>query len=273
MPEGPEIRLEADAVRGALGGKVAESVFFAFRRLKRYQARLSGARVTSVRAQGKAILIGFENQLTIYSHNQLYGRWRVLKNGARPETGRQLRVAIQGPRRSALLYSASDIQVLKSDALASHPYLSRLGPDILNDRVNVRALKRRISAPEFANRSFASLFLDQGFIAGIGNYLRSEILFAAGVHPQRRPGDLHPEELSRLASATRRLVRQSYRTRGITNDLERAERLKSEGWAREELRFAIFDRADDPCYVCGGPVRRQTLAGRRCYFCTTCQPL
>lgn len=273
MPEGPEIRIEADAVRGALGGKVAHSVFFAFPRLKRYQARLSGTRVRSVRARGKAILIGFENDLTIYSHNQLYGRWRVFKNGTRPDTGRQLRLAIQGPRRSALLYSASEIQVLKNDALASHPYLSKLGPDVLNDRVSARRLELRFGAAEFANRSLASLFLDQRFIAGIGNYLRSEILFAAGVHPGRRPADLDPVEIARLASVTRSLVRQSYQSRGITNDLDRAAQLEASGWTRDDFRFAVFDRPGAACFVCGAPVRRQTLAGRRCYFCPACQPL
>jgi endonuclease-8 len=273
VPEGPEIRIEADALRRALGGRVAQSVFFAFPRLKPYQSRLSGARVTSVRARGKAILVGFENDLVIYSHNQLYGRWRVFKNGDLPDTGRQLRLAIQGPTRSALLYSASEIEVLKREALATHPYLSRLGPDILNQRVGVRGLGARFSAPEFANRRLASLLLDQRFIAGIGNYLRSEILFAAGVHPERRPRDLKPAEVARLASVTRGLVWQSYRSRGITNDLHRAARLEAAGRTREEFRFAVFDRAGEACFVCGAPIRRQILAGRRCYFCPACQPL
>lgn len=273
MPEGPEIRIQADTVRSALGGKVAGTVFFAFRRLKRYQSSLSGTRVISVRARGKAILIGFENGLTIYSHNQLYGRWRVSDKGSRPDTGRQLRLAIEGPTRSALLYSASEIQVLNHEGLLSHPYLSRLGPDILNDRAGARRLRRQFGAPEFSNRTLASLLLDQRFIAGIGNYLRSEILFAAGIHPLRRPGDLAPSEIARLASVTRDLVRQSYHTRGITNDLDRAARLEASGWERDDYRFSVFDRPDQPCFVCGGAVVRQTLAGRRCYFCPSCQPL
>ena len=273
MPEGPEIRIEADAIRAALRGRVAQSVKFAFPRLKRFQSRLSGIEVTSVRAKGKAILIGFANDHTIYSHNQLYGRWRVCKNGDRPETGRQLRLAIQGPNRTALLYSASEIQVLKDEALDSHPYLRKLGPDILNERVGRRAIEQRINAEEFANRRLASLFLDQGFIAGVGNYLRSEILFAAGIHPARRPGELGHAEIEALAEATRRLIRQSYRTRGITNDLERAKRLETAGWTRESYRFAIFDRRGEPCFACGSPVERNNIAGRRCYFCPNCQPL
>ncbi len=273
MPEGPEIRIEADAIRGALNGRVAKSVAFAFPRLKRFQSRLSGVKVTSVRAKGKAILIGFANDHTIYSHNQLYGRWHVCNNGDRPETGRQLRLAIQGPNRSALLYSASEIQVLKNEALSSHPYLRKLGPDILNERVGKRALTARFERPEFAGRSLASLFLDQGFVAGVGNYLRSEILFAAGIRPARRPGDLDSAEIECLADATRRLIRQSYRTRGITNDLKRVKRLERAGWTRESYRFAVFARRGEPCFGCGSSLRKENIAGRRRYFCPTCQPL
>ncbi|MDX1513473.1 MAG: endonuclease VIII [Gammaproteobacteria bacterium] len=273
MPEGPEIRIEADAIRAAVGGRIARKVYFAFARLKRFQSRLSGAKVSSVRARGKAILIGFAGGYTIYSHNQLYGRWQVCADGEVPETGRQLRLAIHGARRAALLYSASEIQVLKSDAVESHPYIRRLGPDVLNQRVGRRRLSQRFLEQRFARRSLASLFLDQGFVAGIGNYLRSEILFAAGVHPARRPADLEASELHRLADAVTDLVRQSYRTRGITNDLALARELQAKGVNRAAYRFAVFDRQGEPCFNCGEPIRRRNLAGRRCYFCPSCQPL
>jgi len=273
VPEGPEIRIEAEQIRAAVGGRVARSVFFAFRRLKRFQNVLAGNRIGSVRARGKAILIGFDNGYTVYSHNQLYGKWVVCANGQAPDTTRQLRVAIHGPRRSALLYSASDVAVLDNTSLDEHPYLSRLGPDILNGRVTDRRIVARFEEPAFCKRTLASLFLDQHFLAGIGNYLRSEILFAAGVHPRRRPQQLSSVEVLKLARATRKLMKQSLSTRGVTNDLARVRKLKSAGWSRDEYRFAVFARGGDACFVCGGRIERQSIAGRRCYFCPNCQPL
>lgn len=92
-------------------------------------------------------------------------------------------------------------------------------------------------------RDRAALLLDQGFVAGIGNYLRAEILFVAGVHPSRRPQDLSPDERKALARAIRAVPRQSYRTGGITNEPERARRLKARGLGRGECRHRVFARA------------------------------
>ena len=51
----------------------------------------------------------------------------------------------------------------------------------------------------FHKRSLAALYLDQTFIAGTGNYLRSEILHQSGVHPFDRPCDLTRKQLGLLA--------------------------------------------------------------------------
>ena len=57
------------------------------------------------------------------------------------------------------------------------------------------ALQERLESPLFLRRRTGSLFLDQAFLAGTGNYLRSEILFVSGVHPSRRPCDLAGDEV------------------------------------------------------------------------------
>ena len=77
MPEGPEIRRAADEIAAAIAGRIAGEVFFAFEQLKPYEEILSGRRVSAVEAKGKAVLIHFANGYTIYSHNQLYGKWLI----------------------------------------------------------------------------------------------------------------------------------------------------------------------------------------------------
>jgi endonuclease-8 len=53
-------------------------------------------------------LIGFSNGLTLYTHNQLYGRWLIITGSEYPDSSRQLRLAIHTGDHAALLYSASD---------------------------------------------------------------------------------------------------------------------------------------------------------------------
>src|SRR3546814_10116781 len=128
----------------------------------------------------RAHLARCDNGWTRYSHNQLYGVWRIADAGERPDTKRSLRVALETTRKSILLYSASDVAMWRSDELHAHPFLSRLGPDVLDPGLDEAAVEVRMLDPRFAGRSLGGLLLDQGFLAGMGNYLRSEVLFEIG---------------------------------------------------------------------------------------------
>jgi endonuclease-8 len=127
--------------------------------------------------------------------------------------------------------------------------------------------------PAFRRRRLTSLLLDQGFLAGIGNYLRSEILFVGQTHPSLRPTDCSQEQIEQLARAAIQLSRQSYQTGGITTDLELAETLRRQGASRRQYRFWVFGRDEEPCYKCGTLIIKDEIGGRRLYFCPSCQKL
>ncbi len=272
MPEGPEIRRAADRVAAALEGRIAEHVYFAFEELKRFERVLTGRRVAEVTARGKAILTRFEGGLSVYTHNQLYGRWYVMPNGRLPRTNRQLRFAVGADDRRALLYSASEIEVLDARAERTHPFLSRLGPDVLSQAPTVDEVAARLGEASFRGRQLGALLLDQGFVAGLGNYLRAEILFEAGLHPRRRAADCSDEERRRLADRILALVRRTYRTRGITLAPSRVAELKAAGAARSEYRFWVYGRGGAPCRICAEPLASAPVGGRKCYWCPVCQP-
>ncbi len=271
MPEGPEIRRAADRLRRAIEGDVARDVRLLLPALAPFERRLRGRVVASIAPRGKALLTRFEGDLTLYSHNQLYGRWIVSRGDAEPRTSRSLRVLLEGKRATIRLYSASDVAVLDDAGLARHPYLARLGPDLLDAATTPELVEARLREPPFAGRGLAGLLLDQGFIAGIGNYLRSEMLFVAGLAPERRPRDLDADERGRLAETIVRIGRRAYRTAGITNDPDRAARMKLEGFCFEARRFHVFDRAGLPCHDCGEPIERIEAGSRRLYVCRVCQ--
>lgn len=132
MPEGPEIRRAADKLQKAIVGEPLRAVEFAFPRLKTFEDELAASRVSAIEPRGKALLTHFANGLSVYSHNQLYGRWYVVKAGKSASTTRSLRFAVRGTAHDILLYSASDIDVLDEVGIAIHPFLQKLGPDVLS---------------------------------------------------------------------------------------------------------------------------------------------
>jgi endonuclease VIII len=140
---------------------------------------------------------------------------------------------------------------------------------VLDPSLRAAAVAARLASPEFSGRSLAALLLDQGFLAGMGNYLRSEVLFEAGLSPRRRPRELDAVERRRLAAALLAVPRRSYRTRGI----ERSRGMREDYLTDTPgaFRFRVFDRAGEPCVACGAAIRREELAGRRLYWCASCQ--
>lgn len=272
MPEGPEIRRAADRIAKAIAQQPTEAVFFAFDHLKPYAENLTGRTVTDVKTYGKAMVICFDNQLCIYSHNQLYGQWMIRNAYDYPTTNRQLRLAIHNAKQSALLYSASEITVLHADEVPNHPFIRNLGLDVLDPAVTSNPLQAYIMGDRFRRRQFTALLLEQSFLGGIGNYLRSEILFVARIHPTDRPMDCSDLQIQQLAEAALAIPRQSYRHNGITNDLALAADLKAQGYPRSAYRYWVFGRDTLPCYVCGTPIIKAVSGGRRYYYCPTCQP-
>ncbi|WOD40002.1 endonuclease VIII [Nodosilinea sp. E11] len=273
MPEGPEIRRAADNIHRAIAGNIACDVFFAFDHLKPFEAELVGSTVVAVKPYGKAMVTYFDSGWAVYSHNQLYGKWVTCKPNATTLTGRQLRFAVHTPRRWALLYSASEIEVLTAEAVPSHPYIVKLGPDTLDVNLTPDRVAERTLSQPFHRRQFATLLLDQSFLGGIGNYLRTEILYVAGIHPSQRPIDCSAVQIAAFAKAALALPQQSYRHSGITNDLALAAQLKQTGYRRREYRHWAFGRLGQPCHRCGDTITKITIGGRRCYVCPSCQPV
>lgn len=272
MPEGPEMYRVAQRVAQAVADQPLSEVWFAFPELQRQAERLIGRRIIRVDTLGKALLIRFESGQAIYTHNQLYGRWMFAPAGRRPDTRRQLRLALSSANRSALLYSASEIELIEAHQVHEHPFIRRAGLDILSSGADPTAVAEWIARPVFARRRLGHLLLDQAFLAGVGNYLRSEILFLARMHPAQRPAELDCARIEALAEAAHTLMWRSVGTGGVTNSPERVLALKAAGWQRPDYRHFVFGREGQICFECDQPLLRELVSGRRLYRCPYHQP-
>ena len=272
MPEGPEIRRAADRIARAVAGSKIFDATLTLPSLQDSRQNIIGAQVTAIDTHGKAMLTRFDNGLTLYSHNQLYGRWYVTRRGSLPKTRRSLRVALHTDTHSAWLYSATDIELLDAEGVSCHPFLMKLGPDILDKRLRTTDICARLEDKRFRRRALASLYLDQSFLAGNGNYLRSEILFSAGLHRSLRPNDLDRAARMRLARATLTIAWRAYELGGVTVTKQSAAALKKSGQRYAKYRHWVFAREGEPCRLCATAIEKDRVGGRSVFACPTCQP-
>jgi formamidopyrimidine-DNA glycosylase len=301
MPEGPEVRRHADALHDLLAGRRLVAVQARTKAAKawlaEHQHAFAGRRVEWVRSHGKNLVALVEGGLYFYSHLMMWGRWELHPVAPPPETWdrrERARLIAEAGHPAAVLLSAPVFEVgeTNGDPFAEHPYLASLGPDILPypgaGPFAASCFVGRLCSPENREREVGAALLDQKVVAGIGNYLRAEMLFAAGVCPFRRVADLSSREVSDLCRIIPEIARRAYETGGVTvppatRERMRADRTRfvypngSEEWG---TRHWAFRRTNLACVVCGTPIKQKrqvTLSTdegdkeRVVYFCPVCQ--
>ena len=103
---GSRIKRLSSRLKKVLVDKALADVDFTYRDLEAYNQELRGQKIVDVDSRGKALIISFSQGLSIYSHNQLYGKWLIVRSGKIPKTNRSQRLVIRTDRHSAFLYSA-----------------------------------------------------------------------------------------------------------------------------------------------------------------------
>src|SRR3954454_8203524 len=182
MPEGDTLFRTAAGPRPFLLGR---TVTGASARQPGPQAeRLVGTTVTGVEAQGKNLLVRFENGLEVRTHLGMHGSWHRYRPGERwrgPPA--RARLVIEVAASVPVCFDAPTVELFEQRAEALHGALSRLGPDLLRDPFDLEEAIRRLRDAPNRPPTIGEALLDERGVAGIGNEVRSQVLWEAGVSP------------------------------------------------------------------------------------------
>ncbi|WP_016698973.1 Fpg/Nei family DNA glycosylase [Actinoalloteichus spitiensis] len=109
-----------------------------------------------------------------------------------------------------------------------------------------------------SRRAVKAALIDQGVLAGIGNLLADEMLWRAGIHPDRSLARLTPSQRRTLHRQLRRLLPQAVKAGRVPD---------KKGWLT-----GLRDQPDAACPVCGTALEHSRTAGRSSLWCPRCQP-
>jgi endonuclease-8 len=146
------------------------------------------------------------------------------------------------------------------DARGVEALLGRLGPDILDDDVDLDNVVNRLR--EQGDRAIGDTLLDQSVVAGFGLIYVTETLFLRGIPPQAPVASI--ADLPALVETGRALMRAN-RARGSQASI---------GSLRDQ--HYVYGRAGRPCLRCGTRItyakQRSGSYERDAYWCPHCQP-
>lgn len=178
-----------------------------------------------------------------------------------PGEPRPLTLRFRDPRRfGAVLWTE-----LPEAELPAHPLLRGLGIEPFDARFDGTWLHRHTRGRTAAIKT---VLLAGDVVVGVGNIYCSESLFRAGIRPTTPAGRIGPARYERLAQAIRETLAQAIERGGSTlRDFVGSD--GSSGYF--QLDCFVYDRAGQPCKVCGTPVRQIVQGQRSTFYCPHCQ--
>lgn len=240
--EGPSVHALADDLQHLVGQRVVETAGNAREPIE----ALEGREITRVEAIKKRLVLrtGSPDELgpAAVVHFLMYGTWRLNER-----RDREPRLSLRLTGDELNVYSCS-AKVLEGDALAE---LDPTG-DVLREGFDADRARKALTE----DRIVADILLDQDVFGGVGNIVKNEALFRAGVHPRRSGVDLSKEERAALFDANVGLARRWYEDPDGARAIIRIYRKASCpacGSATEKAEVGVLERITTWCPTCQPP--------------------
>jgi formamidopyrimidine-DNA glycosylase len=147
------------------------------------------------------------------------------------------------------------------------PELTHLGFDPLNDPVTARQLGRLLGQRRC---QLKALLTDQRLVAGIGNIYSDEILFAAGLRPDRQSHTLAAGEVRLLQRAMVGILGAAIAAGGSSLADQQYRDLYGRA-GRFQRHHRVYGREGQACLRCRSTIARRKGGGRSTFWCPGCQ--
>ena len=270
MPELPEIETIVRGLQQQIVGQKIVRVKVNLAKIvrgdkERFASLIEGASIFEVRRQGKIIILGLSNGMSILVHLKLTGQLHCTLPEKPAIKHTHLVFDLSGGEelRYVDLRQFGYFLLTKTSEISHLPQLSALGPDPL--KISLDEFKGLISK---RSGRIKSLLLNQSFLAGIGNIYADEILHLSGIHPLQPAHLLSEPKIKRLHQAIREVLTRAIEYRGSSV----SDYLDSNGQEGSYQRFhRVYRREGKPCLACQAKIARLKIGNRSSYFCPNCQ--
>jgi formamidopyrimidine-DNA glycosylase len=256
MPELPEVETLCRQLQKKITGKKVTASEVYDSKLAHVRD-MQGTAIVAVKRNGKTIELILDDGNSVGIHLRMTGRLLWQKESVRPKHSRwhisleQGNLYLVDPRRFA---------TIKIEPTND----SSTGNDIM------QGFDRQVFIAQNGRRKtkIKNLLMDQKAVSGIGNIYACEILYAAGIHPERPAATLTGKDWVKIFRNAKNLLQKAIEKRG-TSISDWRDLYGCKGENQYELK--AYGREGEECIRCGGMISRIKQGGRSTFYCPGCQ--
>jgi len=272
MPELPDIYVLAESMnKGLLGRKITDVIVNQPKCLNMTPRKLKNQLVDRViggsSQRGKWIITELDQGLVLANNLGMGGEIRLFGDKVEPDPKKHRVVFVldEGEWIGIHHWWFGHVHVLEGSKLASHPQISKLGIEPLTKEFTVDKLRQMLEKKRGRIKSY---LLDQSFIAGIGNVYVQDILWHAGLHPDRKSNSLSTTEIEGLHKAIQKVLKEGIKYKGGPGE---QDLFGKQGTYMKHR--AIGYKTGEPCPECGTNIEELRVGQTTSYICPKCQSL
>nr|MDK2850418.1 formamidopyrimidine-DNA glycosylase [Candidatus Cloacimonadota bacterium] len=266
MPELPEVQTVLNGVCQVLNGRQVLSIVSYYPGTVIWDEALDShpfpADFISGMRRGKYMILHFSKDVSLIVHLRMTGK--LVFETALIDIHRHERARIELDDGSALRFidprTFGKITVINTENLEK--FLPQLGPEPLGKDFTPQYLyqKTRLRSAPIKN-----LLLDQSIVAGLGNIYTCELLYRAGVRPQRISKSITHKEANLIIRHSKEILMEAIAVGGTSiSDYRQVDDKRGEF----QNFLKIYQKKLCPL---GHDVENIRLAGRSSFFCPKCQ--
>lgn len=233
-----------------------------------FKKEILGKKVLSVERRAKNILINLSGSKTILVHLKMTG---YLFYGKDPKI-KFAHVVFSLSNKKYLVFSDlrkfGKITLLDTKTAHDTKHLNNIGPEPLQKDFTLEKLKERLN--KRPNGKIKTVLMDQSIIAGIGNIYSDEILWRAGVHPERKVSEVKEDEIKLIFKAIKETLTKGINFGGDSmSDYRNIHGLPG----KFQIHHEAYRRTGEKCRKlgCRGIIQRKIVNGRSAHFCSVHQ--
>jgi formamidopyrimidine-DNA glycosylase len=244
--------------------------------------KITNREILGARRIGKNIFIDLSGGKTLYIHLKMTGHLLVKPKGYELKAKSYFsdRVNQYIHHIWTLKTTNKEFKTLEFSDLRKFGKIVLDDTQKINNLKEIQALGIDAMSPKFTFSKFEEILnrkkktpigivlMDQELIAGIGNIYRSEILFEAGVLPQRKVESLRSEEKKKIYDFIKKVLEKAIESRG-TSDSDYRDTDGAPGSYQKIAK--VYRREKQKCPKCDTIIKRETLGQRSVFICPVCQ--